>query len=445
MSRGAVIREGYKKAELGWIPEDWEVKRFDEVFSFLKVEPLSREALTDKDNDLGIYNIHYGDLHATYKSELLDFDKEKRVPRIKDSVILSNNLNFLEEGDLVIADVSEDYLGIGTCIELKNVKERKILGGLHTFSVRDCSKKTVEGFRVYLLKSFEVLTALKRIATGVSVYGISKTNLSKIKIPLPPLAEQKKIAEILSTWDEAIEKLNSYIEAKKKLKKALMQRLLTGKQRFKEFIIRDGYKKTELGWIPEDWEVKRLGELVDCQSGGTPSRGLDELWNGSIPWMKIEDMTKANKYLFKTSENITEEGLKTSSARLFLGGTVFLAMYASVGKVCISKIPVTCNQAILGFYKSSNLDVEYLYYYLLFIEKLWQRNIQTGSQPNLNKNIIIGQKIFYPPLAEQKKIAEILSKADEEIDLLNQELEKLKIQKKGLMQKLLTGVWRVKL
>ena len=229
----SIVREGYKKTELGWIPEDWEVKRFDEVFSFLKVEPLSREALTDKDNDLGIYNIHYGDLHATYKSELLDFDKEKRVPRIKDSVILSHNLNFLEEGDLVIADVSEDYLGIGTCIELKNVKERKILGGLHTFSVRDCSKKTAEGFRVYLLKSFEVLTALKRIATGVSVYGISKTNLSRIKIPLPPLAEQKKIAEILSKADEGIDLLNQELEKLKIQKKGLMQKLLTGVWRVK--------------------------------------------------------------------------------------------------------------------------------------------------------------------------------------------------------------------
>ena len=228
-----IVREGYKKTELGWIPEDWEVKMFDEVFSFLKVEPLSREALTDKDNDLGIYNIHYGDLHATYKSELLDFDKEERVPRVKDSVTLSHNVSFLEDGDLVIADVSEDYQGIGTCIELKNLREKKVLGGLHTFSVRDYSKKTAEGFRVYLLKSFQVLTALKRIATGVSVYGISKTNLSKIKLPLPPLPEQKKIAEILSKADEEIDLLNQELEKLKIQKKGLMQKLLTGAWRVK--------------------------------------------------------------------------------------------------------------------------------------------------------------------------------------------------------------------
>ena len=432
MIKGAVIRDGYKKTELGWIPEDWEVKRLGELCEKIGSGSTPRggnEVYKDKGISL-IRSQNVLDFDFSYDG--LAFIDDIQASLLKNVTVLSNDILINITGDSVAR----------VCMVPESVLPARV--NQHVSILRTTEKFLLSKFLKYYLLNPVFKNHLLILAnSGGTRNALTKDILENLKILLPPLAEQKKIAKILSTWDEAIEKLNSYIEAKKKLKKALMQRLLTGKQRFKEFIVKEGYKKTELGWIPEDWEVKRLGDVVDCQSGGTPSRASNELWNGSIPWMKIEDMTKANKYLFKTSENITEEGLKASSARLFLQETVFLAMYASVGKVCISKIPVTCNQAILGFYQSSNLDMEYLYYYLLFIEKLWQRNIQTGSQPNLNKNIVIGLQIFYPPLVEQKKIAEILSKADEEIDLLNQELEKLKTQKKGLMQKLLTGAWRV--
>ena len=426
MIKGAVARDGYKKTELGWIPEDWEVKRLGELCA-IDSENLSNNTSAD-------YVFKYISLENIEQGLLKGFTQLsfKEAP--------SRARRIIQKNDVLLATVRPNLLSHYF------VKDEVTNWVCSTgFSVLRSKNLWTNKFIFYHLFFKIIMKQIESFITGSNYPAINSSDVKSLKIPLPLLPEQKKIAKILSTWDEVIEKLNSYIEAKKKLKKALMQKLLTGKQRFKEFVIRDSYKKTELGWIPEDWEVKRLRDVVDCQSGGTPSRASNELWNGSIPWMKIEDMTKANKYLFKTSENITEEGLKASSARLFLQETVFLAMYASVGKVCISKIPVTCNQAILGFYQSSSLDMEYLYYYLLFIEKLWQRNIQTGSQPNLNKNIVIGLQIFYPPLSEQKKIAEILSKADEEIDLLNQELEKLKTQKKGLMQKLLTGAWRVQL
>jgi type I restriction enzyme S subunit len=259
------------------------------------------------------------------------------------------------------------------------------------------------------------------------------------KLPLPPLPEQKKIAEILSTWDEAIEKLNSYIEAKKKLKKALMQRLLTGKQRFKEFIVREGYKKTELGWIPEDWEVKRLGELGEINM-------CKRIFNhettetGSIPFYKIGTFGKSpDSYI---SENLYNDYRKRFSFPK--QGDILISATGTIGRIVVY-------DGKPAYFQDSNIvwinnhEILTLNKYLYHILKVIKYNTEGGTLQRLYNNILRSTPFVCPPLPEQKKIAEILSKADEEIDLLNQELEKLKMQKKGLMQKLLTGVWRVKL
>src|SRR5690554_298075 len=102
------IKEGYKKTKLGWIPEDWETPRIDEVFDFLSTNSFSRNQLNYEEEE-GVYNIHYGDIHATYKRPILDFEIENRVPKINKGIAISNNADYLKDGDLVIADASEDY------------------------------------------------------------------------------------------------------------------------------------------------------------------------------------------------------------------------------------------------------------------------------------------------------------------------------------------------
>lgn len=259
------IKEGYKKTKLGWIPEDWETPRIDEVFDFLSTNSLSRNQLNYEEEE-GVYNIHYGDIHATYKRPILDFENESRVPKINKEIAISQNSDFLKDGDLVVADASEDYEGVGEAIELKNVNERKVISGLHTFAFRDKTNKTAEGFRVYIFRNPLVKKALKTIATGSKVYGISKGNLQKFKIVLPTLPEQQKIATILSTWDSAIAKQEQLISAKHEFKKGLMQLLLTGKKRFEGF---EG-----------EWEEIKIGQYSTMYSGGTPSRAIKEYYGG---------------------------------------------------------------------------------------------------------------------------------------------------------------------
>src|SRR5690554_3516885 len=334
------------------IPDEWKARNFDEVFEFLPTLTLSRKDLNSDSEFDGIYNIHYGDIHSTYKFVELDFDKEKSIPKIIDDKIDESKLTFLTTGDLVIADASEDYEGVAACVELSNVKDRKVTAGLHTYAVRDKKGYSSEGFRAYILKHPWVNNEVNKIATGSKVYGISKTNISKLKVILPPLPEQQKIATILSKWDELIETQTQLIEEKEKQKKGLMQKLLTGEVRFPGF--------------EEEWEEVRLGDICKTFSGGTPRRNRKEYYNGDIPWIKSGELNSPN--IYSTEENITELGLKNSSAKLVPANTVLLAMYgATAGVISITRIEATVNQAILVIQPSESLNYLFLYYFLNFV------------------------------------------------------------------------------
>ena len=214
----------------------WKNISLGKVFNLITTYAFSREKLTTEDVDNGdIYNIHYGDIHATYTGAILDLGKERRVPMLISSDALPSKMEFLKDGDLIMADVSEDYEGIGACLELKNIGARKVTGGLHTFVLRDAAEQTAEGFRGYLFREYGVAKELKRIATGVSVYSISKSKLIEVKLHLPPLEEQRAIAKVLEAADAEIDALESKLALFKDQKKYLLNNLVTGTIRLPQF------------------------------------------------------------------------------------------------------------------------------------------------------------------------------------------------------------------
>jgi len=157
----------------------------------------------------------------------------------------------------------------------------------------------------------------------------------------------------------------------------------------------------------------------------------------------IADITNTSKYLYDTEKKITEKGLRNSSAKIFKKDVLLFAMYASVGKCCIAKVDVSCNQAILGII-TKNIDREFLYYYLVFCEQKITHMGQTGAQKNLNKEIVKKIDIDYPSEDEQLAISQILSDMDAEIDELEKKRDKYLMIQNGMMQKLLTGEIRLK-
>ena len=258
---------------------------------------------------------------------------------------------------------------------------------------------------------------------------MNKTAFENISILLPPLDEQKRIAEVLSLCDDIIENLTELIEKKEQYKKGVMQRLLSGEVRFKGFT--------------DEWKTVRLGNITEMSSGGTPNTKNKEYWNGNIVWVTIKDITSANNFLYDSEKKITKKGLENSSAKMFPINTILYAMYASIGECIISKVECTTSQAILGMECSEKIDFMFLYYLLVSYKNNAKRMRQTGTQPNLNKQIVSDFEFNIPSLEEQKKIAGLLSLIDEDIENLKKQLELRKQQKKGLMQKLLTGEVRI--
>ena len=259
--------------------------------------------------------------------------------------------------------------------------------------------------------------------------GLNLKILNNLIVIIPPLDDQKRIADILSLCDDIIENLTKLIEKKELYKKGMMQRVLTGKVRFNGFT--------------DEWETVRLGDIAEMSSGGTPSTKNKEYYNGDIIWVAIKDITSSNKFLYDSEKKITKEGLNNSSAKLFPINTILYAMYASIGECIIAKVECATSQAILGIECSEKIDFTFLYYLLVNYKNNAKKMRQTGTQPNLNKQIVSDFQFYIPKMKEQKRIAELLSAIDDEIDNLKKQLELRKLQKKGLMQRLLTGEVRV--
>lgn len=269
-----------------------------------------------------------------------------------------------------------------------------------------------KGINQYFLA--EILESLKydKYNTGTAQPKLNQKIVSQILLPLPPLAEQEKIAEILSTWDIQIQNYESLIAEKQNLKKGLCQTLLTAKKRLKGF--------------SEDWEVVRLGEILEYE--------------------------QPTKYLVSNTEydNSYTTPVLTAGKTFILGYTDEVeGIYTNLPIILFDDFTTASQYVDFPFKVKSSackiLKLKKKEFNLKIIFEIMQRlDFVAEDHKRYWISEYQNQEIFLPNVKEQKKIAEILSEADNEITLLEQKLESLKYQKKGLMQNLLNGKVRVK-
>ena len=419
--------QGYKDSKVGIIPEEWDTVTISSQFDFLKTYSNSR---SDLGIDGEIEYLHYGDIHTKYKYHL-DFDKNE-LPKLFVTYIKGDPV-LVKNGDLFIADASEDYDDIGKSVEAKNINSKKVVSGLHTFLIRDKANNFANGYKGLILYNKNVAKEIKRIATGISVLGISKTNLGKLLIPKPPKEEQEKIAEILTTWDNAIENQESLIIEKKQLKKGLMQKLLSGEKRFDEFD--DEWEEVKLGIIfkersqrYKDLDSKEIEQYSELLSVGINSGVTKRSEN------EAKDNSSDDKGNYKV---LKKNDIAYNTMRMWQGASGVSPYNGIVSPAyTIVTLKEDYNIYFFGyFFKLHRVVFDFYRYSQGLTSDTW--NIKF---PHFLEVIV---KITTSK-SEQDEIVNVLQSADKEVDLLKQELEELKQQKKGLMQNLLSGKVRVK-
>ena len=405
------VPDGYKKTKAGILPADWDVYMLGDCLSRVErpVEVKPNELYTQ----IGIRSHGKG---LFYKEPVT-------------GAALGNKAVFWIELDCFIVNIVfawEQAIGKTTQSEVGMI-------GSHRFPMyRPVNDRVDIDYLISYFLTKRGTDILRAASPGGA--GRNKTlgqdRFLKSKIVLPPIEEQQKIATILTTQEKVIKLKEKRLAEKQRQKKYLMQQLLTGKKRL------PGFNGT--------WEKEKLGKCASMCSGGTPDTKNEKYYGNDYIWISIKDMTSVGKYICSSERGLTEAGLLNCSARLFPKGTILFAMYASIGECSIAETECCSSQAILGIEPDSKLNNEFLYYLLSNSKGYFKSFGQASSQPNLNKGIVQSIVVQIPEIEEQDAIAEVLSAADREIDLLQQDIEQEKQKKKALMQLLLTGIVRVK-
>ncbi|MCU8267890.1 restriction endonuclease subunit S [Vibrio vulnificus] len=352
--------------------------------------------------------------------------------KTSDEIHQSYKKTILCEGELMMALRGE--IGL-----VKKVTPELIGANITRGLARLSPIKSVDSdYLLWTLRSNKIKNELSRKSGGSALQEIALGSLRKVVLPIPPLQEQRKIAQILSTWERGIATTEKLIDASKQQKKALMQQLLTGKQRLID---------PETGKAFEgDWEEVKLGELGTVISGGTPSTSSPEYWDGDIHWVTPTDITKLRTQIIqKTSRKITSEGLRNSSAKLVPARSLLICTRATIGELAITATEMCTNQGFKNIIPSACTDVAFLYYLIQSSKHRLVAKASGSTFLELSKKDFENILFHIPSFKEQQKIASVLTAADKEIELLAAKLAHLKQEKKALMQQLLTGKRRVSL
>jgi type I restriction enzyme S subunit len=278
---------------------------------------------------------------------------------------------------------------------------------------------------------------------------LSRARLESTALHLPHISEQRRIAEILDTVDEAIRATGRLIEKLKAIKIGLLHDLLTRgideNGRLRDPIAHpEEFRVSVLGLIPRDWKVQRLADISNTFAGGTPSRAGRAFFGGGIPWVKSAEVNAPT--IFTTEETLSKRGLAASSAEWVRAATLVIAMYgATAGQVAWLAIDATTNQAVLAApVKNPSTVSRWLYWALVHKTPRLIAAVQGSGQPNLSKGIVDSLQLARPGSThEQSLIAAILDNMDQRLDAEESALGKLRSLKKGLMHDLLTGKVRV--
>jgi type I restriction enzyme S subunit len=410
------IKQGYKQTEVGLIPEDWGLVPLDEIFTFYSTSNYSKAEMSE-DDEVGC--IHYGLIHAISNTQ---YNLNEGIKYYVTSEQASYAL--VRDGDVIMVDASEDLEGLNKSVEVFGIGNRKYISGLHTYLLRDTRSLLADKFRGIVLNSRSVKNQMLQLAVGMKVFGVSKTQLVNVQIPLPPtLTEQKAIATALSDVDALITSLEALITKKKAIKQGAMQELLTPPHK--------GGKR--LPGFSGEWEYLPIELVADCLDNlRVPLNGEQRnKMSGDIPYCG------ANGVVDYVDDYVVDDDIILMAED---GGYFDEYKSRHIAYRMIGKCWVNNHAHILKAKK--HINQAYLFYTL--VHKNILDYINGGTRAKLNKSEMNKIESWFPcSQNEQKAIAQILSDMDGEITQLESKKAKYQAIKQGMMQELLTGKTRL--
>ena len=430
------IPPGYKQTEVGVIPEDWEVKLLGDLFDFSGGLSASRDQLSME----GYCYLHYGDIHTSNRTFIDVRSEQQEIPKLDIPLKKASSTSLLEDGDVVFVDASEDDEGTSRHVVIINKDKIPFISGLHTIVAKSKTGELDHQYRRYCFQTVDIKRQFRFFAVGTKVSGISKTNIARITLPVPPVPEQEAIAEALSDADAFIESLEQLISKKRQIKQGAMQELLTGKRKLPGF--------------SGEWEVKLLGDLFDFSGGLSASR--DQLSMEGYCYLHYGDIhTSTKNFINVRSEQQDipklDISLKKVSSNSLLDDGDVVFVDASEDEEGTSRHIVVFNKDKIPFIsglhtivaksKTNELNNQYRRYCFQTADIKQQfRFFAVGTKVSgISKTNIAKLTLPVPSIPEQTAIASILSDMDSEITALEEKLAKARQIKQGMMQELLTG------
>ncbi len=404
------------------IPKGWEKIKLGDVVEHVKDKVHNREEWTF-DRYIGGEHFEEGEIRIT-----------KSAPIEGNEGVIGSAFHMRFKPGQVLYVTRNPRLRKGGMVDFEGVCSNV------TFTLQANEEKLSQKLLPFIIQTESFTKHACNSAHGSTNPFLNWKDIASYDLLLPPLNEQKKIAEVLWAVEEAIKNNEGVI------KKFELFRLKTMKEVLTKGIGKQNYIESELGLIPKGWNIKKISDICNIRRGASPRPINDKRFfsNSGPGWIRIADVTPVYKYLKKTTQYLSELGA-SKSVRV-MKGDLIMSICATIGKPVIIDMDACIHDGFVLFsgIKEKEILMEYLFYVLLFKEKEFLSNKQVGTQGNLNTSIVGNIKLGIPPsIDEQKKIVDVLVKIDNGLFSYKENLKSLKALRQKLMNELFLGKIRL--
>lgn len=423
LEKSAAVRGGVQ-TELGCLPADWRVDRFDSVFDVQQGRQVS------KGNRVG----------------------DNQRPFLRTKNVFWNRLDLADLDEMHFSEADESRLALKPddllICEGGDIGRTAIWGGLisrcyyqnhlHRARIRDPNTADAQFVLFWLWYAFEFGHLYFGRGNVTTIPNLSQSKLRELPVAIPTLAEQRKIAAVLGLVQRAMEQQERLIALTTELKKTLLHQLFTHGLRG------EPQKQTEIGLVPESWEVVRLGEFCALGTGTTPSTARPDYYNGDVPFVKTTHIV--NNRIKKSETHVSKQAVNDCSLKLYSPGTVLMAMYGQ-GKtrcqVALLDISAATSQNAAAIQPSEEINSEFLWQYLMSRYQVLRNSGALGHISHLNLGYVRDFQIPKPPVVVQCEIAEILGTIDRRLMLIESKRYLFYDLFRTLLRQLMTAEIRV--